>query len=311
MEIKTYLDLSDNRPIWALFADDLFARATSAKDKSMNKILRINPFLQSWQPSTAAYLEKGTPLPRTLQELWKTAERFGVQPEGLAFSREVIRMRPIWYHGNAAPKIRKLNHAKASKCLQDTHKVRMTGEAQDIAEFLEDPNHEWSENCQCYVCDAFWENIGCESPQKCMKRAKDLLDMLPPKWDPRWLQPEDFEEQTTGESNEELCEFDKTLTMSGPLANIFRIFTEGDTHNETLDKRNHKVAPTTIQAATDGSCHENGSELATAGAGVTIYGHEDLDTALRVPKNLSQTNQVGELLATRTLAKKAPKTHNL
>ncbi|PBK59856.1 hypothetical protein ARMSODRAFT_991040 [Armillaria solidipes] len=236
----------------------------------MNTNLRINPFLQSWQPSTATHLERGKPLPKILRDLWVTAESLGVRPEGLAFSRDIIRTCPIWYHRNADPKIRKLNHVKASKCLQSKHKVRTTGDAQDIAEFLEDPNHEGSNDCECYICDTFRENIGCETPQKCMKRVNELLDMLPPKWDPRQLQPQDFEEETAEEDGEEHWKFDKTLTTSGPLANIFRIFTEGDVCNETLDKRNHSAAPTTIRAATDGSCHKNGSELATAGAGMNL-----------------------------------------
>lgn len=138
--------------------------------------------------------------------------------------------------------------------------------------------------------------------------------MLLQKWDLRQLQPEDFEgteSRCNAINDDESSKFDKTLTMSGKLASMFRIFMEGDPCNEMLDKRNHTTAEITIKAATDGSCYNNGSELVITGAGVTFYGHEDLDTALRVPANLAQTNQVGELLATRTLAKKAPRNRNI
>ncbi len=44
---------------------------------------------------------------------------------------------------------------------------------------------------------------------------------------------------------------------------------------------------------------------------MTIDGYEEMDTALHVLLNLLQTNQVGELLATRTLIKKVPRNKNL
>ncbi len=44
---------------------------------------------------------------------------------------------------------------------------------------------------------------------------------------------------------------------------------------------------------------------------MTIDSYEEMDTALRVPLNLLQMNQVGELLAMRTLIKKVPRNKNL
>ncbi|THU86900.1 hypothetical protein K435DRAFT_682697, partial [Dendrothele bispora CBS 962.96] len=34
--------------------------------------------------------------------------------------------------------------------------------------------------------------IQCDNPHKCILRAQQLLDTLPPKWDPRSELPEDY-----------------------------------------------------------------------------------------------------------------------
>ncbi|KAK0244533.1 hypothetical protein EDD85DRAFT_945872 [Armillaria nabsnona] len=111
--------------------------------------------------------------------------------------------------------------------------------------------------------------------------------------------PEDYEEDPT--LRDEGYEFGRRVAIIGSIANAFRVFTEGEVCNELLDLR---IAPPSdvILAATDGSCHENGTEEARAGAGIFVEGENRLERALRVPSNLQQTNQVGEALAAKVLA---------
>lgn len=311
MEIKTYLNLSGNRPTWTWFTDDLMARAALVKDRGIDKLIRINPFLQSWKPNLTTKPNEGIPLPRQIRDMWKTAETFGVRPEGLAFMRDIIWSCPMWLHADADRRIRRLNHSQASQCLQQVHEAISVGDMQDIVEYLDEPNHRWTNNCMCFMCDAFRQNVGCEKPHRCMLKARELIDTLLPKWNPLHLQPEDFEDAEMSDTGENIVKFDKRITMAGPLANIFRVFMSGKVCNNVLDKTEHNEVMQTICTATDGSCLDNGSESAAAGAGLTINSYEELDMAVQVPPNLRQTNQVREMLTTLVLAKKAPQNKNV
>ncbi len=49
--------------------------------------------------------------------------------------------------------------------------------------------------------------------------------------------------------------------------------------------------------ATDGSCKNANTIDARAGAGIFIEAHDERNKSLRVPEELPQTNQVGEMFA--------------
>lgn len=71
MWLKSYLDFSTSRPLWAFIADDIFAR-TVTKDCSVKvRELRRNPFLQDWRPKLAE-------LPDTLREMFKIGVKYGI-----------------------------------------------------------------------------------------------------------------------------------------------------------------------------------------------------------------------------------------
>ncbi|KAK0209607.1 hypothetical protein IW262DRAFT_1238206, partial [Armillaria fumosa] len=225
------------------------------------------------------------------------AQETGVRVEGIAFSREILRSRPIWFHSEANPRIRLLTQSSASICLRDNHNLRTVGEAEDLSLFLDDPNHSSSRRnlaCSCYICEAMSENIGCSNPNECLIRAKELLDTLPKKWDPRFMIPEDYKEGPNPQ--DEGYEFDRRITTHGTIADAFRIFTEGETCNELPDLR---IAPRgeEVQSATEGFCLENNNEDARAGAGICVVRGNGPKSPLRVPQNLQQTKQNGEALA--------------
>ncbi|KAF9018688.1 hypothetical protein BDZ89DRAFT_910079, partial [Hymenopellis radicata] len=283
--------LSEERPTWVYFANDILARATLSAERNVPLEVKLNIFLQSFNT-------KIQDLPTDLVKILEVAKETGVRPEGLAFSREAIRQRPIWYHGEADPRIRLLNHSAASRCLRENHGMLLVGQAEEIASFLDDPNHKQnhSSSCSCHVCTAMRENLGCSKPNNCMVRAKELLDTLPPKWDPRFLLPEDYEEAP--DAIQKGFEFDRRITLDGPATDIFRIFTQGKVCNTLPDMRLSRNARNLeITGATDGSCYENGSADAQAGAGVYATGDTNLAVSIKVPEHLTQSNQVGEALA--------------
>ncbi len=293
--------LSKEQPTWTFFAHDIIARTALSNERNISLEVKTNIFLQSFGT-------KRLDLPRDIQRIRDTANETGVRAEGITFSREIIRSRPIWYHSEADQRIRLLTHSAASICLRKNHKLHLVGEAEEISYLLDDPNHNSAKcgpRCQCYICTAMSENLDCISPNTCMLRAKDLMDTLPKKWDPRFMLPEDYEDAPS--SLEEGYEFDRRVTVHGTLADAFRMFTEGNTCNDLPDMR---IGPSNVEkitAATDGSCIDNGTANARAGAGVHVEGEGGLELAIRVPAMLPQTNQVGEAIATKELAERINK----
>ncbi|KAJ6544197.1 hypothetical protein B0H19DRAFT_853797, partial [Mycena capillaripes] len=88
--------------------------------------------------------------------------------------------------------------------------------------------HKFRVDCKCSACRVTKAITGWRHPHLCFQKSRELLDSLEEKWDPRYMQPKDFEEyQTpTAEADSETAEFDSRVTTDGTLADIFRIFTE-------------------------------------------------------------------------------------
>ncbi|EEB97710.1 hypothetical protein MPER_02919 [Moniliophthora perniciosa FA553] len=82
-----------------------------------------------------------------------------------------------------------------------------------------------SDECECNVCLDLELELGCKHPHSCMKRAKGMLDGLPPKWDPREDNPNDYERETKEEEQNEWTYLTPNLTSASNLGDIFRIFT--------------------------------------------------------------------------------------
>ncbi|KAK0232291.1 hypothetical protein EDD85DRAFT_740882, partial [Armillaria nabsnona] len=283
--------LSEEKPMWTYFAHDIIAHQGPKVERNIPKKIKLNIFLQS-------FATKKSMLPPDLQRMLNIARETGVRVEGIAFSREILRSRPMWYHAEANPKICLLTRSSASICLRENHDLRTVGEAEETSLLLDDPSHVMNNRggrCACHNCEAMMDNLGCKNPNECMLRAKDLLDTLPRKWDSRYMLPEDYEDAPTQQN--EGFEFDRCVTIHGPVANMFRIFTEGKVCNKLPDLR---IAPPSriTYATTGGSYHEAGtSRESRAGAGILTVGEDRLEIALRVPPYLQQTCQVGGAMA--------------
>lgn len=288
--------LSMGKPTWTYFAHDIIAHQGTKAERNIPKKIKSNIFLQS-------FATKKSMLPPDLQRMLNIAKETGVRVEGIAFSREILCSRPMWYHAEANPKICLLTRSSVSICLRENHDLQTVGEAEETSLLLDDPSHVMSNRggrCACHICEAMIDNLGCKNPNECMLRAKDLLDTLPRKWGPHYMLPEDYKDAPTQQN--EGFEFDKRVTVHGPIENTFCIFTEGKVCNKLPDLR---IAPPsrTIYATTAGSYHEAGTSLKSrAGAGISTVGEDRLEKALRVPPYLDQTCQVSGEMAAKILA---------
>ncbi len=304
--LKTYLDYSSERPIWAYVADNLFATNVPKQCRPSSESLQINPFLQNWSP-------KKRGLPPELKAMVNVAHKYGLRVEGLAFSRNIIRAMPMWDHLYAHRRNlgRLIMPSKLLTCLQQQHLAMSVGDFEDLAATLEMAEHQPKANCRCEGCVNLRLNEGCKNPHLCMSRARDMIRTLPRKWNPTETQPEDYKKETMAKLHaeglsDELIPFNRCVTTSGDLGQVFRIFTEErPISNEGIEMMIHENG-TALSIATDGSCLSNGEKLAQAGAGVFCADNHALNQSLRLPNNLDQSNQTGEMAATLLATTLAP-----
>ncbi len=297
MWLKSYLDFSDDRPIWASLADDIFASHVPKDCRPKAKDLRVNSFIQRWKPKVRG-------LPAELEGMMKVAKTYGVRLEGIAFSKSLLKSMMLWDHVNADKK--KLGRltvpSKLLTCLQTNHRARTVGDFISLAEILGRPAHKPKASCKCSRCSQLRTTINCENPHLCATRAKEMISTLHHKWNPLLSQPEDYENATMnalleGNSDRELIPFDRRVTTHGDIGQAFRIFTDeapvsNDTVSMTLNEDGSQLV-----IATDGSCLRNGERNAQAGAGVFVEADHQRNQSLRLPAGLEQSNQTGECVA--------------
>jgi ribonuclease HI len=118
------------------------------------------------------------------------------------------------------------------------------------------------------------------------------------------VQPEDYEVQESMEEDEDgWITFDKSVTTTGTLAEIFRIFTEGEVLNTPPDLRPDDTFALQEIVATDGSCFNNGHDDAVAGAGIYFVEDDPRNQAIRLPPTLEQSNQTAEMTAVKEVVR--------
>ncbi len=298
MWLKAYLNLGTERPLWAYLADDLLAGHVTKDCRPQRSELRVNPLLQRWKPKTRG-------LPAELDGMMKVSRKYGVRLEGLAFSRAILKDMPLWDHAHA-DKIRLSRLTVPSKlltCLQDNHRARSVGDFLTLGATLEDATHKPRATCKCENCTRLKLSTHCKNPHRCAMRARDMLNTLPAKWDPRRRQPEDYETKEMEDLrheglSEDLIPFDRRVTTHGSLGNAFRIFTSAAPASDEAVTTSLDEDGTNAILATDGSCLYNGEMRAQAGAGVFVEHDQSQNRSVRLPKEIEQTNQSGEVAAT-------------
>ena len=155
------------------------------------------------------------------------------------------------------------------------------GLAEDVASSITDQNYRDSEECECLSCIEIENNTSCAHPNLCVKRANEMLDTIPEKWDPRHAKERETltgpQEEETGESPSNL--FDKRMETSGPVANIFRIFTTGTSSNKTYKPPIQRLELDQRTVMVDGLklLPQGGRSEETMTVGVSFTDHHNLD----------------------------------
>ncbi|KAF8160577.1 hypothetical protein K438DRAFT_1479563, partial [Mycena galopus ATCC 62051] len=294
MWLKSYLELGPDRALWGYVADAIFAAKVPGSQENVDEKVRINPFLQSWKTSSGA----NSKVKPELKSLLDTARSFQVRPEGLAFSKEIIRQMPIFFHREADPAIRRMNSSRASICLRDRHRMRLVGDAEKIALGKRVHAHQNNANCNCDNCEACRDELGCADPNGCYKRAEQLLDQLPCKWDPRKRQPEDYELPEDNEADDNgWIVFDRRVTVTGNLAEIFRIFTEGEGHCSKLPGHLARRSKLVMRISANIATATGGGPNARAGSGVFYKEDHPKNRTTRLPETVEQSSQTAEMVA--------------
>jgi hypothetical protein len=207
---------------------------------------------------------------------------------------------PVWYHRFSGGDRRLFNTNKHTvKCMKEKHKIHFVRDARELSRKAGAPRHTYRIDCQCAACQITREIMKCTHPHLCYAKARELLDSLQNKWDPRGMQPEDYEEyQAPGareedppleEGEEAPVQFDSRVTTKGTLADVFRIFTEG---NETQSHTAPLVMFTYVNHGprtdvyTDGSAIDNDTDNVKAGAGVYFRDSDPRNRSIRVPDEM-------------------------
>ncbi|KAJ6539316.1 hypothetical protein B0H19DRAFT_961618, partial [Mycena capillaripes] len=296
--LKTYLSFGPDRPLWCFVADELFAKKAVGSDLNVDETMRLNAYLQSWTPYQSAADLKS----KDLANMMAVGRKYGVTMDAIAVSRKLQDSMPIWYH-KFSDGDRNLFSSRSPvvKCLKQKHRVRYVRDARMLARKIGTPRHKHRVDCRCASCQVSREITGCLHPNKCYARARELLNSLEYKWDPRMMQPEDYEEYQKPADHDEngTAAFDPWVTTDGTLADVFRIFTDGyanGTHRAPDTSFSFNQAPK-VTVYTDGSAIDNETDNVKAGAGVYFGENDPRNMAVRIPRILGPSNQVGEILA--------------
>ncbi len=298
MWLKTYLDFSDERPLWAYLADDLLASHVTKDCRPRSHNLRLNPFLQRWKPRVYG-------IPEELQGMMDAAKKYGVRLEGLAFSKRILNSMPMWDHTMAdRTRLGRLTvPSRLLTCLQESHKAKTVGDFVELARIADDAGHLPKVTCRCPNCARVRTATGCTNPHLCGTRAGEIISTLPDRWNPRKRQPEDYEERNMGmireeNLNDELTPFNRCVTTHGDVGHAIRIFTDKEPTCDEAIPMEIEEDGTRLTIATDGSCTNNGEKGARAGAGVFVESNPVQNQSLRLPDWIDQSNQTAEIVAT-------------
>jgi ribonuclease HI/exonuclease III len=301
--LKSYLNFSPSRPLWAVVTDHIILATTPPH---LRKDAMINPFLQTWNAPTRG--PRANTLNDDIKRMLKVAKKHNANLSTIRITPHLLAQLPAWYHLTA--EILPLNRP-STKCLRKRHKVsRVTDLVKVSARArnpLQHPEHQPTQNCPCQECVKDRES-GCRNPHKCTIEARTRLDLIPPKHNPTKQDPPDGLSLTrTRKENNRVAKetngtitFDPSMTCRDNLAECFRIFTDPTRETNQLTRRYRHDGPIPrcreITVYTDGACINNGRRNAQCGSGVWFGPGQQGNLALRIP-GPSQSNQVGEIAA--------------
>ncbi|KAJ7288715.1 hypothetical protein C8J57DRAFT_1494988 [Mycena rebaudengoi] len=121
--LRAYLTFGEKRPMWAFVTDEIMSAKALGTAHNVEKALCSCPYLQSWRP-------KLEDLSEDLKRMAKTGDKYDLQMEALAVSREIQRDMPIWYHAKSTAQRGVFNRGPAVGCLRKNHGVRLVCDAE-------------------------------------------------------------------------------------------------------------------------------------------------------------------------------------
>ena len=197
---------------------------------------------------------------------------------------------------------------KFGKCIRDKHNARSLKDVTDLTKNIP-VSHRRNRKCRCMKCAKIrWDsNYTCKHPNKCIERARELLNSMKDKWNPTCSQPPEFFTNPTPEEVGSIPDptLEETIHTLNPfrvettLKDCFRVFTDDSQPPPEMTLR----APRTrsfeyrpVEIYTDGSCINNGETTARAGGGIWFSENNERNASFRVP-GPDQSNNTGELHA--------------
>ncbi|KAH6905948.1 ribonuclease H-like domain-containing protein [Coprinopsis sp. MPI-PUGE-AT-0042] len=314
MRLQAYLRIGPTRPKWAYLADDLLAKNIPGKHRVDDAGAALNMFLQTWDATTRANRSRA---PWIIRQILKSAKEYNVTFALKDLSDPLKREMPIWHHlgfGGADSFRQNSTHAA---CLRSTHEILSPQEAckkrrkrKPYVPKKRPPTPK--KRCACEDCTVQRET-GCNDPEGCRVTATKIMGKLPAQWKPS---PENQAQRDCEYPPNEIYdnsqgkEFERDKPTQTSLAECFRVFTA---KNQSFEETHANLPPpdappsrTTVVVYTDGSCFDNGSDEAKAGAGAWFGDDDPRNIAARVPPNVAQSNNSGEIMAILLATRETP-----
>ena len=169
---------------------------------------------------------------------------------------------------------------KFGKCIRDKHNARSLKDVTDLTKNIP-VSHRRNRKCRCMKCAKIrWDsNYTCKHPNKCIERARELLNSMKDKWNPTCSQPPEFFTNPTPEEVGSIPDptLEETIHTLNPfrvettLKDCFRVFTDDSQPPPEMTLRaprtqSFKYRP--VEIYTDGSYINNGETNARAGGGI-------------------------------------------
>ena len=162
--LKSYLNMSPTRLVWAKMADIIIDTIAS---QSHNMQARVNTFLQIWNvPTKGARTEK---LPKDITRMLRATQDHNANFATIKISSELKQKLPAWFQEGA-------NHWPinngAAKCLLRKHKAKTIADLMRMAARLRNNigNHCCMNYCNCPACEEDHEK-DCTHPHDCTSEA--------------------------------------------------------------------------------------------------------------------------------------------
>ena len=177
--LKTYLNMSPDRPTWAKATDIIL---DAAAPRGYNAQARINTFLQTWNvPLRGPRAKK---LHRDTARMLKTAKSHNVNFMTIRMSQELKQKLPAWYQVGADHEA--INN-RAAKCLLNKHHAKTIADLMKTSARIRNetnpPTHRPTNYCNCTACVEDREK-DCTHPHDCATEALARINKTLPKQNP-------------------------------------------------------------------------------------------------------------------------------